>query len=370
MAAAFGTFDEPHAWLVRGLVEYGWTDISRAGGYVPPGAFGAMDLSRLPESEGREGLTLEVPAAINGQKFDDDGIYHFQVQVIRSADSGALAVAVRCPEANYIQEFAYDRSNPGWTAGFIHQALSQYVPQFVAWRKAGGAVTWAQRQGIPEMDGEPCSAQLTGFLAAAIRSGVSLERGPAQGWWMGASSPLTTTPAARSGPPVPAVLQQPAAAPGFPVAPAAAPAAPRGPIVPGVIAGGPIAMAGRGPTQAVDPAMRRKLIAEKPGTALMVTSGLGLAQGVFWFANALSIVVWYRNESAALLFAVLLAMLLVPIGAVAMYGAWRYRAGDKHPLAWVAIGYSAIVPVCCLAGLPIAGWAFKTWQDPAFKAMR
>ena len=39
-------------------------------------------------------------------------------------------------------------------------------------------------------------------------------------------------------------------------------------------------------------------------------------------------------------------------------------------IAWVAIGYSAIVPVCCLAGLPIAGWAFKTWQDPAFKAMR
>jgi len=368
MAAAFGTFDEPHAWLIRGLVEYGWTDISRAGGYVPPGIFGAMDLSRLPESEGREGITLEVPAAINGQKLDDDGIYHFQMQVIMSADSGQLAVAVRCPEANYIQEFAYDRSNPGWTAGFVHQALTQYVPQFVAWRLAGGAVTWAQRQGIPELDGEPCSAQLTGFIATAIRGGVVFERGPQQGWWMGSSTPLTTTPASSRGPAIPAMLHRPASAQGFPVGPAAAPA--RGPIVPGIIAGGPIAMAGRGPMMAVDPTMRRKLLADKPGLALMVASGAGLAQGIFWFLNALSIVVYYRTETAALLIAVLGALLLVPVGAVAMYGAWKYRAGEKHPLSWVALGYSAIVPVCCLAGLPIAGWAFKTWQDPSFKSAR
>jgi|GEM_PF-2012804 len=384
MPTAFGTFDEPHAWLIRGLVEYGWPDISRAGGHVPPGVFGGMDLSRVPETEGRDGVVLDIPAMLNGRRFDDDGTYHFQAQVIRSADSGQLAFAVRCPEANFIQEFAYDPANPTWAAGFIHQALTQYVPQFIQWRQQGGEVTWAQRQGIVEMDGEPCSGPMAGFVAESIRAGRTLDRGPAEGWWIGARSPLSVPGGSvQSGPAVPGVLRSGGAPPAAPAGawpPAAAPIAggpiaggpvaggPRGPIVPGVIAGGPIASAGRGlGGNAQTAAVSRQLMAEKPGTALLVLAGLGTFQGITWFLNALSIIVFYREETGALLVSVILALLLVPTGAVAGYGAWRYRKGDKHPLGWVAIGYSALVPICCVAGIPIAGWALKTWMDPVFK---
>jgi len=385
MGIAFGTFNEPHAWLIRGLVEYGWSDTSRAGGYVPPGQFGGMDLSRFAETEGREGIVLDVPAVIQGQRFDDDGTYHFQAQVIRSSETGQLAVAVRCPEANYIQEFAWDPQNPTWVAGFVHQALTRYVPSFIHWRQQGGSVTWAQRQGIVELEGEPCSGPLSGFIAESIRAGRAMDRGPAEGWWMGAGSPLSTPGGSVSrGPTVPGLLRQGSAPPVLPtgampqppaggnapvaVATASGPVASTGgPVVPGIIAGGPIASAGSGMGGARGQALQARMLAEKPGTALMVTSGLGVLQGLFWFFNALSILIWYRESMGALAISVFGAMVFVPIGAVAGFGAWKYRQGERHPLGWVAIGYAAVVPVCCIVGIPIAGWAAKTWMDPVFK---
>ena len=400
MPTAFGTFDEPLGWLIRGLIEYGWTDVSRNGGYVPPGTFGGIDQARVSETEGRDGIVLEVPAIVNGQRFEEDGTYHFQAQIIRSSTTGNMAVAVRCPEANYIQEFAYDSTNPTWSAGFIHQALSQYVPQFVQWRQQGGEVTWAQRQGIVELDGESCTTALCRFVAESIRAGRAFDRGPAEGWWMGASSPLSVVGGSVSGgPAVPGILrsQAPSTAqeaapvwppinPTKPKVAAAVPAMIRGPMEgqrpditsgPAFAAGGPIAVAGGGLAKAGQTtAVERQLLAEHPGTALLVTSALGGLQGLFWFINALTIIILYRDlfnttqgaqEMTALALSVFLAMVLVPTSLVAGYGAWEYRKGNQHPLGWVAIGYAALVPVCCLPGLLVAGWAIKTWQEPAFK---
>ena len=355
MAAAFGTFDEPHAWLIRGLIEYGWPDISRGGGHVPPGAFGGLDASRLPESEGREGLVLEVPAVDSqGRKHTDDGTYHFQVQVIRSTQGG-LACSVRCPEANYIQEFAYDPANPSWAAGYIHQALTQYVPQFVDWRQQGGEVTWAQRQGIPELDGEPCSAPLAGWVRDAIRAARRFDRGPQEGWWLGQATVTSTGSVPRSGPPVPSILKGGAAA------------APGGFAPPKIVAGGPIAVAGQGLAHAPKSDAQRAELASTPGTALLVMCVLGVVQGGMWFIDALSVVIWYESQRFALAVAAILALGLVPFGAIAAYGAWQARKGLRTPFTWVAVGYAALTPVCCLAGLPIAGWMVYTWRQPAFQ---
>lgn len=62
MAAAFGRFDEPHAWLLRSLVEYGWTDCTRTQGHYPPGAIGGLNLARLLQNDGRDGFVVEIPA--------------------------------------------------------------------------------------------------------------------------------------------------------------------------------------------------------------------------------------------------------------------------------------------------------------------
>jgi hypothetical protein len=34
------------------------------------------------------------------------------------------------------------------------------------------------------------------------------------------------------------------------------------------------------------------------------------------------------------------------------------------------MAYVALVPGCCLVGLPVAAWAAKTWLDPMVKSAR
>ena len=68
--------------------------------------------------------------------------------------------------------------------------------------------------------------------------------------------------------------------PRLPATVRAAACSPRGPVVPGVIQGSPIAVAGRGPTLAGDPASRRKLLALGSG---------GIALG-------LAVLTWTENE--------------------------------------------------------------------------
>ena len=80
----------------------------------------------------------------------------------------ARGFAVRCEACNYLAEFAFDPENPEWTAGYIHQGLTEYVAEFVRWRLGGGELTWAQRQGVPQVDAEPCSASLAGWIAQQL----------------------------------------------------------------------------------------------------------------------------------------------------------------------------------------------------------
>jgi hypothetical protein len=284
---------------------------------------------------------LEMPALADGLRCEDDASYRFSVFVTQGAQG--IAVTVRCPEANFFQEFPYDPQNPLWAAGYVHQALTTYVPQFVRWRLQGGEVSWAQRAGIPAVAGEPCSYLLARFVGDRVAANQRLDAGPAQGWWLGQTG------------------------------------------APGVIArpGGPIASVGKGggdPTYlsaaARDAAARGETIASvgnlqalarvsKPGMALMALAGLGIFQALLWFINALSVVAFYLEDSLfALAFSLFASVMLLMGGAVAMLGGFHYRKLRKGPLPLVAIAYAAVVPMCCVFGIPVAVWAAITWRDP------
>jgi hypothetical protein len=371
MSPAFSQFDEPMAWLIRGLVEYGWVDATRAGGYLPSGVFGGFNLLSLTEAsdDGRGGLKLEVPALSGGRMCEDDGTYVFTAQVVRSG--GGKAIALRCPEANYIQEFPYDPANPGWVAGYVHQALSEYVPQFVEWRLAGGEVPWAERRGMPTFDGESVGFLLLRFLKDKVQRNQRLDHGPAQGWWLdGAGGPVAAGRVAGSSPVLAAQQQQATAAPA----------------APNPFAGGGIASMGKGGGDPVymsaearanigvgmgDPGNRQALARlQGPGNALLVTSGLGAFQGLLWFINGITVIAFYSDQLFALAFSAFLGLVLIPLGAAAGWGAWQYRQAKSGPFPWVAMAFAALTPGCCLGGIPVAVWAYRTWRDPMVQRAR
>lgn len=375
MAAAFAHFDEPHAWLIRGLVEYGWADQSRTSAPPPPGSVGGMDLTGFADSVGASGVALDLPAWADGEWCHEDGSYRFEVK-LAAISSGGTGFIVRCPEANYFQEFAYDRANPTWTAGYVHQALTTYVPEFVRWRLGGGQLDWSTRAGIPAVDGETCSPQLAGFVGQTLGRNQRLDRGPAEGWWLQGAAPAGPIASAGAG------GAATRSAPGMPDIDRSAP-----PSVAPVAAAkwsGPIATSGAGggdpvylsaaararqansPGGGLGAGGGQQALARTaaPGTALLVTSGLGLLQAALWFVNGISVIARYHDAVFALVISLVLSAGLFVGALAAGFGAWQYRKAEGTFMPYVAMVYAAITPGCCLGGLPIAIWAFLRWRDP------
>jgi len=331
MSTAFAQFDEPLAWLIRGLIEYGWADVSR-GAAIPQGALGGFDLSFIPDSQARSGLLLRVPATADGQRHHEDDSYTFEVQ-LASLHSGT-GFTVRCANCNYLQEFGFDPENPGWAAGYIHQGLSEYVPEYVRWRMGGGELTWAQRQGIPEVDSEPCTASLASWIGQQLSLQQTFD---ARLWGAGK---VATGPAV---------------------------ADPNAPISPIATVGNHGAAVARG--QSPTDAARASL--NGPANALMAAIGIG---GIGAALAILNILVTIAVFGVDRMFAVITSMGFAAIASVGAAGAWfgvkQYREMRGDALPWVAIIYPSILPICCFAGLPLSIWAGIRWEAPAVKAIR
>jgi len=349
---ALASFDEPHAWLIRGLIEYGWPDVTPLGGRVPPGRHGGLELARFRDTTGRDGIHLLVPAVTGGQACHEDGVYDFTARLYRK--DGQWTVAVRCAEANYLAEFPFDPDNPLYAAGYVHQGVGGYVQQFVQWRLGGGELSWAQRKGLPEIEGEPCSAGLNRFLDEMIRTRRSLDSGPAEGWWIGATS----------APPPPG---------------AAAPVANAG-----AMPAGPIAVAGRaGAGGATDADVARDKV-NAPARMLRGASVVLVLVGLVSLLNALlTVVLFFLDRPAALASTACVGVACTALGAVSVIGAGRMRDLKKSLLPWVAIGSNIVLPlligiaslsidlVCCgataplLLCVPIALWSLAAMVHPA-----
>lgn len=330
MTAAFAAFSEPYAWLIRGLVEYGWRDSTRSR-IVPHGSFGGMDLSLLASSQGRDGLILLTPAVADGQRCHEDEAYSLEVQLTRNEQGPCFAV--RSPDCNFFQEFAFNEDNPLWAAGYIHQALSEYVPDFVRWRLGGGELTWGQRQGIPTVEAEPCSASLASWIGDQVRLHRPLDQGPAQGWWLGGGMP--------------------------------------GAIIAGQAPVGPIVRMGNaaGVPSAIIPEGLQ--ILTRPATALSTMIWVHGMAGICAAINIIATVAMFGGDRK---FAVASSFLFIGFVSgmtwVARKGVTQFREGRRGPLPWVAIIYAGVVPICFMGGLPVAIWAGIRWQDPRVRALQ
>ena len=74
MKIAFANLSEPYAWLIRGLVEYGWQDITLLSKQVLPQETGVgFDLRSLMSGGGRHGFRLCLMAYDgNGEWYVND----------------------------------------------------------------------------------------------------------------------------------------------------------------------------------------------------------------------------------------------------------------------------------------------------------
>ena len=320
MTIAFGNFDEPLAWLIRGLIEYGWIDITRQK-TLPNHALGGFDLSFIPESQARSGVILRVPAVAGHQRCTADESYAFEVKLIQMNEGTGFAV--RSDACNYLQEFPFDPNNPVWAAGYIHHGLGEYIAEFVRWRLGGGELTWAQRQGVPGVDGGPCSAS----FASWIEQQLTLHRHfDASLWGQGYQSPTSSAQATPSTP---------------------------------VVSVGNYGKTPAGSSSTQD-------LLQAPSKALFIMVSLGLTAATLALLNVfITIALFGFSRPFALLTNMALIAWAGGGGAAAWYGWREYRSARGTILPWVAIVYPSLIPLCCFAGIPISIWAARQWQSPS-----
>ncbi|MFZ5481208.1 MAG: hypothetical protein ACOZNI_30900 [Myxococcota bacterium] len=171
MPAAISSFDDVHAWLIRGFVEAGLPD--HTGGGVAWREDGALNIENLFADQGAGGLLLELAGA-------DGEENAYTVKVVR--DAGGARVVARCADTLFRQEWAVE--DPATLAAEVLARVRHHHAAFVKWRAEGGETTFGERAAIADDRGAACDRGLVLFLDGLRKQGKALAGGPKAGWWV------------------------------------------------------------------------------------------------------------------------------------------------------------------------------------------
>ena len=174
---SIAALEDVHGWLMRGFIEAGLVD-GTGHSFVPTeaGVVDGGDLLAL--GRGSEGIRLCFVGQA-GDFVDVEDEYTYTVKVVR--EPGRQGVAVRCAETLF---YKMVEEKPYETLGArIVAEVRAHNQNFTAWRRRGGAASYAERQGVPDSRGVPCSAAFSNFLDKQYKSGGTLADGPSHGWW-------------------------------------------------------------------------------------------------------------------------------------------------------------------------------------------
>jgi hypothetical protein len=153
METAFLQFSEPYAWLFRGLVEYGWEDLSLKPQNLPKRY--AFNLRPFIETNGKKGVFLHCLALDSNERwFQQDKSYTFVVKLTKDKwDRTVFYMA--CRELGYYKEHLWVQEQPYYSAGYIHEAVSQEIPKIVDQRRDGWIPPKRPQDDILEIEPSP-----------------------------------------------------------------------------------------------------------------------------------------------------------------------------------------------------------------------
>ena len=112
---------------------------------------------------------------------------------------------------------------------------------------------------------------------------------------------------------------------------------------------------------------------------MVFLSSLGLITGLLWLGNiavtiGLIATDMLTRDASSYIFSIVFSFAvgfgLLGGGALAITGARRFRQLEGGVVVWFTMLYVAVLPVCCLFGVPVVGWALYAWNQPEVKAIR
>ena len=299
----------------------------------------------LVSSQGRSGIRLIVLPVADGQRADETN-YEFEVKVTGSLPN--IKVIVRSPDCNFLEEFPFEPQNPIYAAGYVHQAIVKHVEEFARWRLSGQDLSWAQRAGLPPIEGDPCSAELVRWVASRARQpGASFEQGPAEGWWLnlapGSAGPVGPVASVGQGGGDPVYISRE----------------------------GRAHLAAMGGANASVERVAALDYVHGPASWVRFVLWGGMFLGALAFLNVLITIYFYGTTyMGAVWGSAAYCGMLVGGGLVSRRGLERYKEVRPHWSIYVLWAYTALAFPCCVAGLPLAAWMIYVWFKPEVKAGR
>ena len=382
MSVAFGNCADPYSWLLRGLVEYGWEDLSLTPQNYPQRTGLGFDTTHLLNPMSHYGLRLVALAKdAQGNWYRQDRIYEFEVRLVQDLHQ-SYGLLLRSDEMAFSKLFPWVDAQPLYGAGYIHEAIAQQVPFFVAKRMRGEGISSIDMQEMlnhPIIQPPPHMVQ---FIQGRLQYGMDFNGAIQDGLWMSQRMQQHQH--------VPQVQPEPKIVSSIPTAkppqlgnnqsssPNISTITPAQNIQQNWTVGegadnAQIFMGDRVANQSQSVAMAiLKPIAEW----LKIMSYIIVLMGILALVNALftgymvgshSTV---RDPNQASYMAVIVFSFVIGIfGVIGGWASWycnRLFAQinmQKPYLTWIPIIVTAFYPLTILVGFPLAGWAFFKWRS-------
>lgn len=204
---AFLQMADPYAWVLRGLMELGWEDISLSPDAYPRIKGRGIDYSRLVDPTNHFGLRL-VSLALDGNEewYKADGAYQFEVRLVNDPRQ-SFCLLLRSDEMAMSQLFPWNSERPAYIVESLHRAIVKATVQFIEKRK--------RREGISSIDlqemlNHPIIApppHFVSIMSQRLYQGLNLNTAPQEGLW--GAPPPTISPAQPPPPTIPETQPQP-----------------------------------------------------------------------------------------------------------------------------------------------------------------
>ena len=161
---AFADCNDPYAWVIRGLLDYGWQDLSLNPQSYPQQTGRGFDLRHLIDPLSSFGIRLVLLSIdAEGVWYRRDQSYEFEVRYIRNLHQEDC-ILLRSDEMAFSQLFPIVVDQPLYSAGYIHEAVHKQVPQFVEKRKRREMISSIELQEMLNFPIIPAPQNLLHFI--------------------------------------------------------------------------------------------------------------------------------------------------------------------------------------------------------------
>ena len=362
---AFGNLADPYAWLVRGLIEYNWEDLTVTPQSYPQTKGRGIDVSPLVNPLTGFGLRM-VTLALDreNQWYTVDGVYEFEARLVQDPKMG-FCILVRSDEMAFSQLFVWNTDQPMFTVGQIHETVIRCTHDFVDKRKRGDGISTIDLQEMLNHPIIPPPRHFVDTILHRLNSGIDFNSAKQEGLWGPPPAPNVPTErdqgnsALQNQQSVIPVQNSHATQQPFPK--------PKWTIQAGEGRGQLVGDEGLA-SQSLSSAM---VLLETPTRWLNTTAffaiflgGLSLVNGMFTLYMTTSGNVVRGSQDGLYLLVIIISVALGLFGVVGGFASYysnhHLKTISKHPLRILPIAFALAYPPTWWIGIPTAIWTLYT----------